>query len=194
VLVGEMRDRETAQIGIEAALTGHLVLSTLHTNDAPSAVTRLTEMGIEPFLVGSAVDCVLAQRLARRVCSKCVELVRPEAEMLKAAAFATTSWRTPEIPQAVGCSACSNTGYRGRLAIHEVMTVTEEIERLAVARASSEEITRTAVEQGMRRCARTGWRRCCSAGPRSRRSAASSSDAVTGARRTAAPTRCRGGR
>ena len=151
VLVGEMRDRETAQIGVEAALTGHLVLSTLHTNDAPSAVTRLTEMGIEPFLVGSAVDCVLAQRLARRVCARCVELVRPEAEMLKAAGFDDDIVdERPEVPQANGCSACSHTGYRGRLAVHEVMTVTEEIERLAVARASSEEIARTAVEQGMR--------------------------------------------
>ncbi len=151
VLVGEMRDRETAQIGVEAALTGHLVLSTLHTNDAPSAVTRLTEMGIEPFLVGSAVDCVLAQRLARRVCSRCVEMVRPEAELLKAAGFDDDIVdERPEVPQARGCSACSKTGYRGRLAIHEVMTVTEEIERLAVARASGEEITRTAVEQGMR--------------------------------------------
>ncbi|MCC5947375.1 MAG: Flp pilus assembly complex ATPase component TadA [Nitriliruptoraceae bacterium] len=150
VLVGEMRDRETAHIGIEAALTGHLVLSTLHTNDAPSAVTRLTEMGIEPFLVGSAVDCVLAQRLARKVCSKCVEWVEPEPEMLKAAGFGDdVIEERPPIPTAVGCSACSG-GYRGRLAIHEVLTVTEEIERLAVARASTEEITRVAVEQGMR--------------------------------------------
>jgi type IV pilus assembly protein PilB len=151
ILVGEMRDRETAHIGVEAALTGHLVLSTLHTNDAPSAVTRLTEMGIEPFLVGSALDCVLAQRLARRVCSKCVEYVVPEAEVLKAAGFDDeTVEARPQIPRAVGCSACSNSGYRGRLAIHEVMTVTEEIERLAVARASSEEIGRVAEEQGMR--------------------------------------------
>jgi type IV pilus assembly protein PilB len=152
VLVGEMRDRETAQIGVEAALTGHLVLSTLHTNDAPSAVTRLTEMGIEPFLVGSAVDCVLAQRLARRVCARCVDMARPEAEMLKAAGFSDDIVEErPEVPRAVGCSSCSHTGYRGRLAIHEVMTVTEDIERLAVARASSEEIMRTAVEQGMQR-------------------------------------------
>jgi type IV pilus assembly protein PilB len=151
VLVGEMRDRETAHIGMEAALTGHLVLSTLHTNDAPSAVTRLTEMGIEPFLVGSAVDCVLAQRLARKVCGKCVEMVRPEAFVLKEAGFSDDIVdERPEIPQAVGCTACSNTGYRGRLAVHEVMTVTEEIERMTVARASSEEIGRTAVEQGMR--------------------------------------------
>jgi type IV pilus assembly protein PilB len=151
ILVGEMRDRETAHIGIEASLTGHLVLSTLHTNDAPSAVTRLTEMGIEPFLVGSAVDCVLAQRLARKVCSKCVELVRPDAELLKAAGFDDDIVaERPEVPQAVGCRACGNTGYRGRMAIHEVMTVTEEIERLAVARASTEEVNRVAVEQGMR--------------------------------------------
>jgi type IV pilus assembly protein PilB len=151
VLVGEMRDKETAHIGIEAALTGHLVLSTLHTNDAPSAVTRLTEMGIEPFLVGSAVDCVLAQRLARRVCSKCVDMISPDPEVLKAAGFGDDIVEErPAIPHAVGCSACSNTGYRGRLAVHEVMTVTEEIERLTVARASSEEVTRVAIEQGMR--------------------------------------------
>jgi type IV pilus assembly protein PilB len=151
ILVGEMRDRETAQIGVESALTGHLVLSTLHTNDAASAVTRLTEMGIEPFLVGSALDCVLAQRLARKVCSKCVEHVVPEAEILKAAGFDDdTVEARPSIPRAVGCSVCSNTGYRGRLALHEVLTVTEEIERMAVARASSEEISRIAQEQGMR--------------------------------------------
>jgi len=157
VLVGEMRDRETAQIGVEAALTGHLVLSTLHTNDAPSAVTRLTEMGIEPFLVGSAVDCVLAQRLARKVCGRCADRIRPEPQMLKAAGFGEDVIdERPEIPHAVGCSACSHTGYRGRLAIHEVMAVTEEIERLAVARASSEEISRVAVEQGMRQLREDG--------------------------------------
>ncbi len=157
VLVGEMRDRETAHIGVEAALTGHLVLSTLHTNDAPSAVTRLTEMGIEPFLVGSAVDCVLAQRLARKVCSRCVTWVDPEPAMLKAAGFGDDIVEErPQIPQAVGCSACTNTGYRGRLAIHEVMTVTEDIERLAVARASTEEVTRVAVEQGMRQLREDG--------------------------------------
>jgi type IV pilus assembly protein PilB len=151
ILVGEMRDRETAHMGVEAALTGHLVLSTLHTNDAPSAVTRLTEMGIEPFLVGSAVDCVLAQRLARRVCSRCVEWVAPEPEILKAAGFDDeTVEQRPDIPRAVGCSSCSNTGYRGRMAVHEVMTVSEDIERLAVARASTEEINRVAIDQGMR--------------------------------------------
>ncbi|HEX9766983.1 MAG TPA: type IV-A pilus assembly ATPase PilB [Nitriliruptorales bacterium] len=151
VLVGEMRDYETAHIGVEASMTGHLVLSTLHTNDAPSAITRLTEMGLEPFLVGSAVDCVLAQRLARRLCSKCKEPYAPEPEVLRAAGFDDeVIAERPELQRAVGCKTCGNTGYRGRLALHEVMTVTEEIERLTVARASSEEIKRVAIEQGMR--------------------------------------------
>lgn len=150
VLVGEMRDRETAQIGIEAALTGHLVLSTLHTNDAPSALTRLTEMGIEPFLVGSAIDCVLAQRLARRLCTKCKEPYRPEAATLKEAGFEPDIVdERPEVFRAVGCKACGNTGYRGRMALHEVMLVSEDIERQTVERASTDDITRTALEQGM---------------------------------------------
>ena len=150
VLVGEMRDSETATIGIEAALTGHLVLSTLHTNDAPSAITRLTEMGVEPFLVSSATDCVLAQRLARKVCSKCVEMVRYEADALQIAGFPDDIVAArPEMPKAIGCPACGGTGYKGRLAVHEVMTVTEEIERLCVAHASSDEIKRVAIDQGM---------------------------------------------
>jgi type IV pilus assembly protein PilB len=137
VLVGEMRDRETAHIGIEAALTGHLVLSTLHTNDAPSAVTRLTEMGIEPFLVGSALDCVLAQRLARRVCSKCVEMVRPDEECSRKRGSATTSWMTGRrCPACRGVLLVQQHRLPGAARVHEVMNVTEEIERLAVARAS----------------------------------------------------------
>jgi type IV pilus assembly protein PilB len=150
VLIGEVRDHETAQIAIEAALTGHLVLTTLHTNDAPSAITRLTEMGVEPFLVGSALDCVLAQRLARRLCTKCREAYTPEPDTLMAARF---PWHDgmdlPTIYRAIGCSACSKTGYRGRLALHEVMPISEEIERLTVERASAVEIGRVAREQGM---------------------------------------------
>ncbi|MBX6372393.1 MAG: type II/IV secretion system protein, partial [Acidothermus sp.] len=150
VLIGEIRDHETAQIAIEAALTGHLVFSTLHTNDAPSAVNRLIEMGIEPFLVGSALDCVLAQRLARRLCQKCREPYTPTPQALREARF---PWRDgdplPTLYRAVGCAACSKTGYKGRVALHEVMTVTEEIERLAVERASAEAIGRVAREQGM---------------------------------------------
>jgi type IV pilus assembly protein PilB len=151
VLIGEIRDHETAQIAIEAALTGHLVLSSLHTNDAPSAMTRLVEMGIEPFLVGSALDAVLAQRLARRLCSKCKEPYVAEPEVLRSARF---PWQDgeplPTLNRAVGCAACAKTGYRGRLALHEVMAVTEEIERLTVERASAIEIGRVATDQGMR--------------------------------------------
>jgi len=150
VLIGEVRDHETAQIAIEAALTGHLVLTTLHTNDAPSAVTRLVEMGIEPFLVGSALDCVLAQRLARRLCQKCREPYTPEAEALTASRFPWTPGEPlPTLYRPVGCSNCAKTGYRGRLALQEVMPVTEDIERLAVERASAVDIARVAREQGM---------------------------------------------
>jgi type IV pilus assembly protein PilB len=151
VLIGEVRDHETAQIAIEAALTGHLVLTTLHTNDAPSAITRLTEMGIEPFLVGSALDAVLAQRLARRLCSKCKEAYVPEPELLRSARFPWEEGEPlPTLHRPIGCSACSKTGYKGRLALHEVMSVTEDIERMAVSGASSVDIKKIAVEQGMR--------------------------------------------
>jgi type IV pilus assembly protein PilB len=150
VLIGEIRDHETGQIAVEAALTGHLVLSTLHTNDAPSAITRLTEMGIEPFLVGSALDAVLAQRLARRLCSKCKEGYKPTAESLVAARF---PWQdgepVPELFRPVGCPVCAKTGYKGRLALHEVMTVSEEVERLAVERASATAIEQVARREGM---------------------------------------------
>jgi type IV pilus assembly protein PilB len=157
VLLGEIRDHETAQIAIEAALTGHLVLSTLHTNDAPSAVTRLTEMDIEPFLVGSALDCVVAQRLARRLCDRCKEPYQAPPEELEALRFAVAGGGSPTLFRAAGCPACSHTGYRGRIALHEVMPVTEEIERLAVARASSAEISRLAIAQGMTTLRQDGW-------------------------------------
>jgi type IV pilus assembly protein PilB len=150
ILIGEIRDRETAQIAVEAALTGHLVLSTLHTNDAPSALTRLTEMGIETFLVASALDCVVAQRLARRLCEKCKEPYVPTEDELIAAHFPfEPSDELPKLYRSVGCTACGKTGYRGRLSLHEVMTVTEEIERMVVEKASSEDIARVAIEQGM---------------------------------------------
>ncbi len=158
VLLGEIRDHETAQIAIEAALTGHLVLSTLHTNDAPSAITRLIEMGIEPFLVGSALDCVVAQRLARRLCEKCKEPYRPTEEELRSARFPWPAGETlPEIFRPVGCVACSRTGYHGRMALHEVMPVTEEIERHAVSHSSSAEIAATAARQGMVSLRDDGW-------------------------------------
>jgi type IV pilus assembly protein PilB len=150
VLVGEIRDKETAVIGIEAALTGHLVLSTLHTNDAASTPMRLVEMGVEPFLVTSALDCVVAQRLARRLCDKCKAPYQPtEAELVEA------GWRMDDIDEwptlyhAVGCTACGRTGYRGRFGVHEVMLLTEEIERLVIERRSTEDIQKVALMQGM---------------------------------------------
>ena len=151
VLIGEIRDRETAQISVEAALTGHLVLSTLHTNDAPSALTRLIEMGIEPFLVASSLDCVLAQRLARKLCDRCKEPYVPTIEELRKARFPIEGEEElPKLFRPVGCTSCGNTGYKGRMAIHEVMTVNEDIERMITEQhASSEDIGRLAVEQGM---------------------------------------------
>jgi type IV pilus assembly protein PilB len=150
VLIGEIRDRVTAQLAVEASLTGHLVLSTLHTNDAPSAVTRLIEMGIEPFLVGSSLDCVMAQRLARRLCQWCKEPATPTHAELAAARWPFDQLSEPaQLWRAVGCRSCAGTGYRGRIALHEVLPVSEEIERLTVTHASSHDIQRVAVAEGM---------------------------------------------
>jgi type IV pilus assembly protein PilB len=158
VLLGEIRDHETAQIAIEASLTGHLVLSTLHTNDAPSAITRLTEMEIEPFLVGSALDSVVAQRLARRLCDRCKQPYSADNADLSPLGFGFDPEKpAPVLHRPVGCSVCSNTGYRGRIAIHEIMTVSEEIEHLAVIRASSAEIKRVAMAEGMLTLRQDGW-------------------------------------
>ena len=149
VMVGEIRDKETATIAIEAALTGHLVLSTLHTNDAPSALTRLTEMGVEPFLSASAINCVLAQRLARRLCPECKEAYVPSAEALDRVGFPYDPDDMPTLYRARGCTRCNNVGYKGRMGIHEVMTIGERIERACVNHASGDEIKRLAVEEGM---------------------------------------------
>jgi type IV pilus assembly protein PilB len=152
VLVGEIRDKETAVIGIEAALTGHLVLSTLHTNDAASTPMRLVEMGVEPFLVTSALDCVVAQRLARKLCEKCKEPYQPtEAELLEAGwpAEELEAGEWPTLHRAMGCGSCGRTGYRGRFGVHEVMAMSEEIERLVIERRSSEDIQKVALMQGM---------------------------------------------
>ncbi len=159
VLIGEIRDHETAQIAIEAALTGHLVMSTLHTNDAASAVTRLVEMGIEPYLVASALETVVAQRLARRLCDKCKRPTTYDEDYL--AKIGLLIEEDEEVFVAVGCSQCAETGYRGRLALHEVMTVDEEIERLTVARSSASELNRAAVQNGMLSLRQDGWNKVC---------------------------------
>jgi type IV pilus assembly protein PilB len=148
IMVGEVRDRETAQISIEAALTGHLLLSTLHTNDAPSSITRLVEMGIEPFLVASSVRCVIAQRLARVLCPGCKKPVTLESSVLARSGFHVEH----DIAgyEASGCPRCSGSGYRGRVGIYEIMPVSDEIRDLALHSASSDRIAETAREQGMR--------------------------------------------
>jgi type IV pilus assembly protein PilB len=150
VLIGEIRDRETALIAVEAALTGHLVLSTLHTNDAASAITRLIEMGVEPYLVASALDCVVAQRLGRKLCNRCKEGYRPTEAELEGAGFSEDLVGSiQELYRPVGCPSCGKTGFHGRMGLYEVMPVTEEIEQLAVERRSSDEVRRLAMKQGM---------------------------------------------
>jgi type IV pilus assembly protein PilB len=151
IMVGEMRDYESARIAIEAALTGHLVLSTLHTNSAPATPARLIEMGVEPYLVASAINCVLAQRLARRLCHGCR---RP---LVVAGAEVGVPGRTHvEVYEAAGCSRCRDTGYRGRIGLFEVMTVTDEIRALIVARAPAADLAAVAIRQGMRTLAEDG--------------------------------------
>ncbi len=152
LLVGEIRDRDTATIAVEASLTGHLVLTTLHTNDAASTPLRLVEMGVEPFLVTSALDCVLAQRLARKLCDRCKEPYQPsEAELIEAGwpmeQIDGTDW--PVLYRHVGCGGCGKTGYRGRFALHEVMLVTEELEKLIIERRSTDDIRKVAIMEGM---------------------------------------------
>lgn len=157
VLVGEIRDFETANISIEASLTGHLVLSTLHTNDAPSALTRLTEIGCEPFLVATALTAVIAQRLARRLCMKCREEVVEPTEVLTHLGFPHDPHDLPQIFKAVGCASCSNTGYRGRVALHEIMTLSDELEKLVVTRATGSALREVAIQQGMITLRDDGW-------------------------------------
>jgi type IV pilus assembly protein PilB len=153
VMVGEIRDGETAKMAIEAALTGHLVLSTLHTNDAPGALTRLNEMGVEPFLTGSAVTAVLAQRLARKLCSHCCEMYTPSVEeLIKAKVSPDVAAMTDGMAlyRKRGCPRCNQTGYRGRIGIFQLMTMNEELETLAAQKASREDIERCAMANGMR--------------------------------------------
>ena len=152
VMVGEIRDAETAKISIEAALTGHFVLSSLHTNDAPGAITRLNEMGVEPFLTGSAVSAVLAQRLARKLCSHCCEMYSPSIDELlrnRVSSEVAAASDGAAFYRKRGCPRCSHTGYRGRIGIYQLLVMTENLESLAVSRASREEIERAALQGGM---------------------------------------------
>ena len=146
IMVGEIRDRETAHIAVEAALTGHLVLSTLHTRDAPSALGRLIDMGIEPFLVSSAVDCIVAQRLVRMLCPHCKRPLNVSEAVLAEHGLAGAEPFEP-----VGCSRCGDTGYRGRVGVYEVMTVSEPIRAMILERASVDEMVEVAIAEGMQR-------------------------------------------
>ena len=161
VLVGEIRDHETAVISIEASLTGHLVLSTLHTNDAPSALPRLVEIGCEPFLVATALTAVVAQRLARRLCTQCrlpvVTGVAETHDLLTSLDFPHDPTDPPQVFRAVGCPLCSGTGYRGRIALHEVMTIDDRLEELVVARATGTEMRQAALAAGMVSLRQDGW-------------------------------------
>ena len=146
IMVGEIRDHETAQIAVEAALTGHLVLSTLHTNDAPTAITRLIEMGIEPFLVASAVDCVVAQRLARTLCPNCKKRTIVSSAVLRDHGFAASYDLEAYEPK--GCSRCGGSGLQGRIGLYEVMSVTDEIRSMIIERAPADTIRASAVKNG----------------------------------------------
>ena len=160
ILVGEIRDFETAEIAVKASLTGHLVLSTLHTNDAPSTISRLMNMGIEPFLVASSVNLICAQRLVRRICTQCKE-DHPHA----AARRWSTAGFTPEEAEdghaeaGTGCERCNSTGYKGRVGLYEVMEITEELRELILVGASALELKRKAVEEGMITLRRSGLRK-----------------------------------
>jgi type IV pilus assembly protein PilB len=158
IMVGEIRDLETAQIAVESALTGHLVFSTLHTNDAPGAITRLTEMGIEPFLTASGIVCVLAQRLGRRLCT-CKQEYQPDQELVDRLGFEHDPDEKVVFyrPHPNGCGRCGGTGYKGRIALVEIMRVTPEIERLTIEEASTADIKRAAVEEGMKSMRQDGW-------------------------------------
>ena len=147
IMVGEIRDRETAQIAIEAALTGHLVLSTLHTNDAVTSVTRLMDMGIEPFLLGSTMSGVIAQRLLRTNCKECAQPTSPHAEL--ADTFARLGIREVAMRKGEGCPNCSKTGYKGRMGIYELLTIDEEVRSLVLRRANLQELTAAGRKGGM---------------------------------------------
>ena len=149
IMVGEIRDYETAEISIKAALTGHLVLSTLHTNDAPSTINRLLNMGVEPFLVASSINAIVAQRLARRICVECAEKAEVNPEVLVDIGVPAVEAKTLEIKEGKGCQKCSGTGYKGRIALYEVMVMTEEVKEYILNGASSAEIKRAAVKGGM---------------------------------------------
>ena len=158
VMVGEIRDYETAEIAIKASLTGHLVLSTLHTNDAPSTVNRLLNMGVEPFLVASSINIIVAQRLARRICDNCKEAVKLSPEVLLRVGLSEAEAKHTKVYYGKGCGKCSGTGYKGRVALYECMVMTEDLKEFVLNGASAAEIKREAVRGGMETLRASGLR------------------------------------
>jgi type IV pilus assembly protein PilB len=156
ILVGEIRDFETAEIAIKAALTGHLVLSTLHTNGAPETISRLMNMGIEPFLVATSIHLIVAQRLIRRICTNCIEPIEVPNQVLLKAGFTQQEARTVKVMKGRGCERCNSTGYKGRTALYEVMEINDVLRELILVGASSLELKKKAVEQGMMTLRRSG--------------------------------------
>ena len=156
ILVGEIRDFETAEIGVKAALTGHLVLSTLHTNDAPSTISRLMNMGIEPFLVATSVNLICAQRLVRRICVNCKEELEVPEQALIDAGYTPEEVKTTKIYHGKGCSTCNKGGYKGRTGLYEVMEINDELRELILVGASALELKKKAIEQGMITLRRSG--------------------------------------
>jgi len=157
IMVGEIRDKETAEIAIRAALTGHLVFSTLHTNDSPGAVTRLTDMGIEPFLIASSVEGLVAQRLVRRLCPSCRRPWKVDEQFLDSIGFPKERLHEGTIYEAGGCEECRGTGFRGRTGIYEILVISDHIRPLIVSRAASSTIKQEAVKRGMRTLREDGW-------------------------------------
>jgi type IV pilus assembly protein PilB len=156
IMVGEIRDFETAQIGVQAALTGHLVLSTVHTNDAPGTVTRLIDMGIEPFLISSAVILILAQRLIRKICMECREPIKVHPQLLIDLGVSPDEVKNFPVYKGKGCPICNNTGYKGRVGLYEVMPIKEEIKELVLSRASTSEVKKEAIRLGMKTLRQSG--------------------------------------
>jgi type IV pilus assembly protein PilB len=158
IMVGEIRDLETAQIAIQASLTGHLVLSTLHTNDASGAVTRLIDMGLEPFLIASTLEAILAQRLVRRICKQCRQPFAPSSQMIAQLGIGSAEAASKQFFYGKGCVACNQTGYKGRMGIYEFLQVTDAIRDLITKRAPTLMMREKALEQGMRTLREDGQR------------------------------------
>jgi len=156
IMVGEIRDFETAQIAIQAALTGHLVLSTVHTNDAPGTISRLIDMGIEPFLISSSVILILAQRLIRKICSECREQIKVHPQLLIDLGVPPDEAKNCNVFKGKGCAICSGTGYKGRVGLYEVMPMKEEVKELVLSRSSSSEIKKEAMRLGMKTLRQSG--------------------------------------